>query len=287
MNERQYKWMLILTMLLLFLMMGWCGMAMAAALPILPGWVLESRRVDCMTVMVLVLAAGLITTYWQHDGPCPLPQMLMSCLFGTGYVVMKQWEKGGDLLALLDMGGAQLLKMAEVSALSFPAVTMSSFLFTLLLPRERRAGIKAAFLNLLMLILMILTADSLGKLLNLPNLEWTRVIYSFSGIRRNGYVSAIRHAMAFYMKIPPIFRAGAGAIGLWIVLPNLYRESLRRLNRVQTRTPSQTQFRTRGTSAQMNARDLELLDALAAQTIAGNPVGLNTETGSVGLRRRR
>lgn len=288
MNARQYKRALVLTAAPLFLMLGWGGLPSVAALPALPGWVLGTHRADLMTALALMAAAGLIAAYGQSERPCPLPQLRMSCLLGVGYVLMMLWEKEGSLSSLLDRTGPTLLRMAKAVALFFPAVTASSFLFTLLLPRRRRAAIRMASLNLLALALMTVAAEAVRTLLRMPKLEVMQMVNLFPELRRSAYALALQDAMGLFMRIPPGLRALAGGAGLAAVLPRLYREGANDMSRarprMQRRSPSTPQYRPAGAAAQMNARDLELLDALCAQTAAGHPVGLNTETGTVSLR---
>ena len=292
MNSKQYKMLLIITFIPLFLMMGWCGMAMLTALPVIPGWIVGVRRADDMTVIALMAATGLITTYWQNDAPCPLPQLLMSALLGTGYIVIKLVEEYGTIMPILSLPGEYLIRMLKATVMFLPIVSVTSLLFTLLLPHQRKTG-RLAFLNLVMVILMMIAADPVRTLLNLPKLEWTRILYAFPGLRYGQYKTVVRNIMKVYMRIPLVIRACVGAAGFWVALSRMLREAENRLNQapgqppVQRSAASSPQYRPARPGAQMNARDLELLDALTAQTISGNPVGLNTETGTVTVRVRR
>lgn len=293
MNANQYKMILLITAVPLFLMMGWCGMAMITALPVIPGWIIGTRSFDNMTFIALMAATGLITTYWQKDAPCPLPQILMSALLGVGYIVIKLVEEYGTLMPVLSTPGAYLLRLLKATAMFLPIVTVTSLLFTLLLPCQRKTEARIAFLNLFMVIFMSIASDPVRTLLHLPKLEWTRILYAFPGLRYGRYMVVVRNIMNVYMRIPLVFRACAGAAGLCAMFSKLFREAENRLNGEQRQPPVQrytvspTQYRAQQPAAQMNARDLELLDALTAQTVSGNPVGLNTATGTVGLRRHR
>lgn len=293
MNTKQYKLMMLITALPVLYCLSWRGLAAVVAVPAVPFWAVQTRNTSGMLLMALFAAVGLIVANWQKNVPCPLPQMLMSLLMGAGSVAMSIWQSGDSLLTMLEQPQGSVVRIMQSFTLLLPGVTAVSFLFTLLLPQARRSSLGMAFWNLIVLVLLSVTTQSARVLMSMPTVAWSRYLYALEGAIDSPYGSAMAEVMEVYRAIPPVVRACVGAAVTLFAAGRLYRESVGRLRRpagrpvVPPRTDDRLRVQPGNAAPVMSARDRELLDMLSAQTVSGNPVGLNLDTGSVGFGRDR
>lgn len=294
-----YKVSMIAALTLLLGTMAWCGVSATITAPVLTLYTLEAQSVDGMLILLPLILGGLISAKWSCRLPSPLPQMIIAALLCAGYVVVSEWLAQHTLepllSRLLEAPEEMVLLLLRLWALSLPALSMASAicalpsLFTAPSPYKSRA-----ILSLITLLALIVMADSIIALLEWPTLTWNRIARDLPVLSLNRYAAMLRSAMRIYNSIPVLPRLIVSAVILLVTGRALYVAGLRMLRRdnfgVVRPTPPDARpaddiSRTEPLSfgSRINAQDAAMLDALAAQTISGRPIGLDTATGSVSI----
>ncbi len=296
------------------ILMTWCGMAATVTAPVLALYAVE----ECSAVGILMLTvlglSGMITAQLSRRMPSPFPQLLVSAVLGTGYTFSTAWMNGLTTAQLETALEGLLLRSCQVSGLILPTMAALSALFSLPAFFVKDICRKShALLNLFTLLALIVTVDSIMEILDLPVLRWQQLAHSLSILSISRYRNMLQTAMQAYASIPLLFRLIAGSLCLLVLGRAQYIAGLRKLQRrsaavrprpitppparpiVAAARPPETLSRSVFSAAQrsqprstgISARDSAMLDALAAQTISGRPIGLNTATGIPNITRMR
>lgn len=295
---KHYKVSMLIAAAVTAILMAWCGVAAAVTTPVLMIYAVETRSAVGVLMLAILALSGLIAAQLSRRLPSPLPQLLMSLALGAGYTAITAWMGGlaADQLALDGL----ILRAFQVTGLVLPAVAAASAVFSLPAFFEKNVRRKShAVLNLGTLLALIVAAESAMTLLDLPVLTWQQIAQPLSILSIGRYRSMLLAAMEAYTAVPLLLRLTVGLFFLLVLGRAQYVAGHRKLQRrtasaARTRpaaspaarpvTPAARPIASssaspRPRSTGMNARDSAMLDALAAQTISGQPIGLNTATG--------
>lgn len=312
-----YKASMLIAAAVIALLMAWCGVAAAVTAPVLVLQAVQTRSVTGMLLLTVLLLSGMIAAQMSRQLPSPLPQLLMSAALGTGYTVITAWLGGLTASQLAEKAAELLPRAIQTTGLVLPALSAASAMCSLPFILTKRTRRKShALLSFFALLALIVAADSVMVLLDLPVLTWQRIAQHISALSASRYKGMLLAAMQAYNGIPILARLIPSAVIVLILGRAEYVAGCRKLHRRtraaqsrQTATqparppvsrpaapaprpsasasqpaapaprPAASVQRSQPRSSGISARDSALLDALAAQTISGRPIGLNTATG--------
>lgn len=293
-----YKATMLIAAAVISILMAWCGVVAAVTTPVLMIYAVEQHSAVGVLMLAVLVLSGLIAARLSCRIPSPFPQLFISAALGAGYTVIAAWM---DSLAVDQLALDGLIRRAfQITGLVFPAVASASAVFSL--PAFFSKNIRRknhAILNLGTLLALIVTADSVMTLLDLPVLTWQQIAQPLSILTISRYRSMLLAIMQTYTGIPLLLRLGVGAFFLLVLGRAQYVAGRRKLHRrtatavpIRPAAPPSARpiaplprpvvsaaSRSQPSSTGINVQDSAMLDALAAQTISGHPIGLNTATG--------
>ena len=301
-----YKASMLIAAVVTAILMAWCGVTAAVTTPVLIIYTVEERNTVGVLLLTVLALSGLITSQASRKHPCPLPQLLMSMALGVGHTAVTAWMNGfiADHPAAL---GGMIQRAFQTTGLILPAVAAASAVFSLPSLFVKNPSRKShAVLNLFSLLALIVTADSAMTILDLPVLAWQQIAQSVSILSTSRYRNMLLAAMQAYNGISLLLRLTVSAFSLLVLGRAQYVAGRRKLqSHTATAAPIRpvappsarpiapsprpvppssrpvvsAASRSQPRSTGINAQDSAMLDALAAQTISGRPIGLNTATG--------
>lgn len=303
---KHYKVSMLIAAAVTAILMAWCGVTATVTAPVLALYAVEEHCAVGILMLTVLGLSGMITAQLSRRMPSPFPQLLVSAALGTGYTAVTAWMNGRTSSQLGSALEDLILRSFQVSGLILPTIVALSAFFSLPAFFEKNIRRKShALLNLFTLLALIVTADSIMAILDLPGLRWQQLAYSLSILSISRYRNMLQTAVQEYTSIPLLFRLIAGSLCLLVLGRAQYIAGLRKLQRrsaavrsrpitppparsiVAAARPAEPVSRSVASAVQrsqprstgISARDSAMLDALAAQTISGRPIGLNIATG--------
>lgn len=277
-----YKVLMTAAALLAACMMAWCGVAATVSGCALA--VCSVRNHTGLLLMVVLVLSGVVAALLSRRIPSPLPQLLLSVVLGVLHTAFAVWaEHPSPAEVPLN---SLLWDVFQTAAMALPTVSAAAALFSLPAAFARDVGRRShALLSFFALLALIVTADAAMTLLDRYVLPWERLVRHVPGFTESLAADWIRPVLRFCTGIPVRLRLAGGALLLLLLGGGLYAAGKNKLRRSRDGLaylpqPRRSAPPVRRRTGSMNAQDAALLEAMAAQTVSGTPIGLNTATGA-------